>query len=1033
MKTLAVTLFLCIAVLTSQLFSQKQEKDAYSTSLISKVDVADEMVYLHFFNLVINFESEAEKQVSEESRISYSDFIRNKSNVTIEQMTFLKVLSQNFVSSSSLLKANEKFRYALLYKDEIRKFFGENDFREFSEFLKSEISSSLKINYSKSTITSSSSNIGVSGNLLVGGASTVIQSLNRMSPPCPTSVSASISGPGVSVGGSGTCDANGNSFVSLSSMNFLPGSTYSITASRSGGGGPSITTASTTTPGTKTPIIFIPGTLGSVIEGPRMSPSPISECFLFTQYWINPLASTACAANLRLTNNPQSLFYTPNLIAVDALRDVSILGQTVATVYKPILDMLVNRGFTEYNSRLALQNTGSLQICDASQASNNPSLFVFPYDFRKDNAETASKLKSYVQCVQSFYPPNTKIDIIAHSQGGLVARRYILQSQASGLPHGLRKVITIATPFLGASEAMYKLETGGDWDIGFSVGVISPPTIKFLVEHFPSAHQLLPSRKYFEFASFDREFGGAFYEEGDANGDGFQNGTFTFDQTKSFLDSDFSTQPGTTGTLFHDFVGQDDWTLDQSGIEYNHIISTRYSLDTTVALNVKKTVTCMSSVGVNSACSETTTFSPLKGKGDGSVPFLSAARIQWRENANGGYDKINLNQPNSKRWYMWANSTDGDERHEHNGITQNTTTHQLILGILDLGTIPAGFENNIEFPPSLIQKTQTKLTTIPSTSSPLPPTAYPSSYYFKLIGVPQAEISDSMGNHTVIDGEILTNNVNGLLSHERIGENSLFITMTTNQIHNVQFAMGNAPISLEVTKGVGNKNPSSVVKYIDLALPSGTPIKVIFSANGVENLQYDADRNGTYESTLQPTINIIGVNAKDLTSPTVGISATQQGNIGTVTIFAQDGGSGLNKIKYSINGLNNFMNYSQPFSVNTSTPITISAFAEDNVLNRSPFFTKTLFTNSITIKGRVLGRFPSIAKVFVSLKKLSTGETKKVKLNSLGYYHFDDVVIGENYVVTPIPIPNHSFSPANRSLSVNSNLDNIDFIYNLSN
>jgi hypothetical protein len=249
MKTLAVTLFLCIAVLTSQLFSQKQEKDAYSTSLNSKVDVADELVYLHFFNLVINFENEAEKQVSEESRISYSDFIRNKSNVTIEQMTFLKVLSQNFVSSSSLLRANEKFRYALLYKDEIRKFFGENDFREFSEFLKSEISSSLKINFSKSTITSSSSNIGVSGNLLVGGASTVIQSLNRMSPPCPTSVSASISGPGVSVGGSGTCDANGNSFVSLSSMNFLPGSTYTITASHSGGGGPSITTASTTTPG----------------------------------------------------------------------------------------------------------------------------------------------------------------------------------------------------------------------------------------------------------------------------------------------------------------------------------------------------------------------------------------------------------------------------------------------------------------------------------------------------------------------------------------------------------------------------------------------------------------------------------------------------------------------------------------------------------------------------------------------------------------------------------------------------------------
>lgn len=860
---------------------------------------------------------------------------------------------------------------------------------------------------------------------------TIIQNLNTFNPPCPTSVSASVTGPGVSIGDLGTCDTNGNSFVFLSSTNVMPGSTYTITAMHSGGGGPGITTASTTTPGVGTPIIFVPGTLASRIEGPRMSPFPGSPCYVFTTYWINSAASTLCLGNYHLTNNPQSIFFTPNLIATDVLRNV--LGQPV---YEPLLQMLTNRGFREYNTVQAIQNTGNLQICDTSQTNNNPNLFVFPYDFRKDNAETANKLKSYVQCVQSFFPPNTKIDIIAHSQGGLVARKYILQSLANGQPHGLRKVITIATPFLGASEAMHKLETGGDWlaDLGFTVGVITPPTTKFLIEHFPSAHQLLPSRKYHEFATIDREYGGAFYEEGDANGDGFQNGTFTFDQTKSFLDADFSTLPGTTGSEFHDYVGQDDWTLDQSGIEYNHIISSKFSLDTTVALNVKKSTNCYTSAGANIACTETLNYSPLKGKGDGTVPYLSAARIQWRENNTGGFDKINLNAPGSKRWYLYGTqeSSTEDKLLEHTGVTQNPITHDLILGILGLGTIPAGFEQNIEVPPSLIQKNKIKLSNFPSASSPVPPSVYPSSYYFKLIGVQQAEVSDSSGNHTTIEGEIFTNNVNGLLSYERIGEKSLFITMTTNQIHNVQFAMGNQPTYLEIVKGIGNKNLTSVVKYIDLTLPFGTPIKITFTSNGVENLQYDADGNGTFESTLQPTINILGTNAKDLTSPTLGISAIQQGNTGTITILAQDNGSGINKIKYSINGLNNFVNYSQPFTVNASAPITIYAFAEDNVLNRSPLFSKTLFTNTITIKGRVVanGQIPSIAKVFVTLTKLSTGETIKVKTNSLGYYHFDNVAVGENYVVSPVPIRTRSFSPTNRNFAVNSNLDNVDFVYN---
>ncbi len=74
----------------------------------------------------------------------------------------------------------------------------------------------------------------------------------------------------------------------------------------------------------------------------------------------------------------------------------------------------------------------------------------------KANIENADKLKEYVRCVQKFYP-GTKVDIVAHSMGGLLARRYIISNTAN---HSVRKLVTIATPFLGAPRALETIETG---------------------------------------------------------------------------------------------------------------------------------------------------------------------------------------------------------------------------------------------------------------------------------------------------------------------------------------------------------------------------------------------------------------------------------------------------------------------------------------------------------------------------------------------------------------------------------------------
>src|SRR4030095_7085586 len=92
----------------------------------------------------------------------------------------------------------------------------------------------------------------------------------------------------------------------------------------------------------------------------------------------------------------------------------------------------------------------------------NANLYVFPYDWRKDNAEAANALNAFIACVRNDHPSGDgKIDLLTHSMGGLIAARYIGDHQSS---HHVDRLVTIAAPWLGAPKAIRVLETGGFMD-----------------------------------------------------------------------------------------------------------------------------------------------------------------------------------------------------------------------------------------------------------------------------------------------------------------------------------------------------------------------------------------------------------------------------------------------------------------------------------------------------------------------------------------------------------------------------------------
>lgn len=132
-----------------------------------------------------------------------------------------------------------------------------------------------------------------------------------------------------------------------------------------------------------------------------------------------------------------------------------------------------------------------------------PTLFAFPYDWRQDNNITAQLLKEKIQEVKEKSGKD-KVDIVAHSMGGLVARAYI---QGDDYQNDIDQVIFLGTPHLGSVES-YPRWSGayfGDKPIDLLFKIIFQSEANFnayisLVDYIrdrvPTVGQLLPIYDY---------------------------------------------------------------------------------------------------------------------------------------------------------------------------------------------------------------------------------------------------------------------------------------------------------------------------------------------------------------------------------------------------------------------------------------------------------------------------------------------------------------------------------------------------------
>ena len=220
------------------------------------------------------------------------------------------------------------------------------------------------------------------------------------------------------------------------------------------------------------PVVLIHGALGSrlndVSSGKEVWPGSLRK-ILFSNYEI-----------LKYDIDAETLLPAPSRLSTSGIAR-SAWG---VDYYGRILDILEHAG----GYAPGLPGTAAMP--------GEQRYYVFAYDWRQDNVESARQLDAFIERIREDYSdPTLKVDIIAHSLGGLITRYFIRYGTVDVLDDNdfpvsqygasrIRRVVLLGTPNLGSIGALRTLIAG------YKVGLNSiPPEV---VATFPSTYQVLP-------------------------------------------------------------------------------------------------------------------------------------------------------------------------------------------------------------------------------------------------------------------------------------------------------------------------------------------------------------------------------------------------------------------------------------------------------------------------------------------------------------------------------------------------------------
>jgi len=237
----------------------------------------------------------------------------------------------------------------------------------------------------------------------------------------------------------------------------------------------------------KTPVIVIPGMLGS-----RLVNKSTGE-----KVW--PRAHPK-EDDLSLPTSPDLKKNRDDVVAVDVVE--------TAKLGFPIPEIKVYEELTETLATHAGYERGDID--NPQPGGDRDTFYLFAYDWRRDNVETAQLLAEKIARLrQRLGRPDLRFNLIAHSMGGLVARYYMMYGGEdvlgragakvtwAGAP-SIDKVVLVGVPNEGTMESVRALVKGfpvAESGLLPLFGTVEAETAFTM----PAAFQLLPHRGSQEF------------------------------------------------------------------------------------------------------------------------------------------------------------------------------------------------------------------------------------------------------------------------------------------------------------------------------------------------------------------------------------------------------------------------------------------------------------------------------------------------------------------------------------------------------
>ncbi len=221
-----------------------------------------------------------------------------------------------------------------------------------------------------------------------------------------------------------------------------------------------------------TPVIIVPGLFGSKLRdkatGVEVWPGDWKR-ILFSDY-----------GDLRLKFDATTLAVQPDSVEAYDIAD-QVLG---IDFYGPIIDTIAKFGGYTKGTPGTPVRPGERRY------------YIFAYDWRQDNVTHAAALDRFIDQVRRDYAnPDLRVDIVAHSMGGLVSRYYLRYGPVDVLDGSpqlitlygterVRKLILLGTPNFGALSAV------GAFLVGEKIGFerMRPEVLATM----PSGYQLFP-------------------------------------------------------------------------------------------------------------------------------------------------------------------------------------------------------------------------------------------------------------------------------------------------------------------------------------------------------------------------------------------------------------------------------------------------------------------------------------------------------------------------------------------------------------